>query len=124
LFRSETIVARSADNRSDMFSLGAVLHEMLTLRRLFRARSEAKVLSQVIAGRIASPLHWNPDVPEGVLAILGKALERDRERRYASAGDMGVACEHFLYDKGYGPTNLALKRYLADLFPEAEPAAA
>jgi hypothetical protein len=31
---------------------------------------------------------------------------------------MGEACEHFLYDKGYGPTNLTLKRYLAALFPE------
>ena len=32
---------------------------------------------------------------------------------------MGEACEHFLYDKGYGPTNLTLKRHLAALFPEA-----
>ena len=117
----ETILALTADNRSDMFSLGAVLHEMLTLRRLFRARTPANVLSKVVAGRIASPLDWNPNVPEGVLAILGKALERNPGRRYASAGDMGAACEHFLYDKGYGPTNLALKRYLGELFREAEP---
>jgi hypothetical protein len=33
---------------------------------------------------------------------------------------MGEACEHFLYDKGYGPTNLTLKRHLAALFPMAE----
>ena len=36
---------------------------------------------------------------------------------------MGAACEHFLYDKGYGPTNLTLKEYLHGLFPEARPTA-
>jgi hypothetical protein len=34
---------------------------------------------------------------------------------------MGEACEHFLYDKGYGPTNLTLKQYVHDLFPHLEP---
>jgi hypothetical protein len=34
---------------------------------------------------------------------------------------MGAACEHFLYDKGYGPTNLTLKQYLHALFPEFQP---
>ena len=33
---------------------------------------------------------------------------------------MGAACEHYLYDKGYGPTNLSLKEYVGGLFPEAE----
>ena len=37
---------------------------------------------------------------------------------------MGAACEHFLYDKGYGPTNLSLKHYVGGLFPEAVAAAA
>src|SRR6185503_10299796 len=37
------------------------------------------------------------------------------------AGEMGAACEHFLYDKGYGPTNLTLKQYLHALFPEFKP---
>ena len=34
---------------------------------------------------------------------------------------MGAACEHYLYDKGYGPTNLSLKEYVSGLFPEAAP---
>src|SRR4030095_15203960 len=39
------------------------------------------------------------------------------ERRFPSAAAIGDACEHYLYDKGYGPTNLTLKRPLAALFP-------
>src|SRR5258708_9239637 len=53
------------------------------------------------------------------MAVVRTALQRDPTRRYASAGEMGGACEHFLYDKGYGPTNLTLKQYLAGLFPES-----
>jgi len=115
----EMVVELRADNRSDLFSLGAVLYEMLTLTRLFMGRDAAHVLEQVIAARIPSPLEVNPGIPGGVLTILRTALQRDPALRYGSAGEMGEACEHFLYDKGYGPTNLTLKQYLADLFPAA-----
>jgi serine/threonine-protein kinase len=116
----EMVVELRADNRSDLWSLGAVLYEMLTLERLFTGKDTAHVLEQVISAAIPSPLQRNPKVPAGVVAILKTALERDPAMRYASAGDMGVACEHYLYDKGYGPTNLTLKQYLvADLFPDA-----
>jgi serine/threonine-protein kinase len=120
----EMVVELRADNRSDLFSLGAVFFEMLALRRLFSASTTAEVLELVVAAEVPSPRAENPDVPEGVLAILRRALQRDPERRYANAGEMGQACEHYLYDKGYGPTNLALKRYLQGLFevsPHAPP---
>ncbi len=55
-------------------------------------------------------------VPDAVVSILAKSLERNPERRYQTAGEMGAACEHWLYDKGYGPTNLTLKEYSAALF--------
>ncbi len=116
----EMIVELRADNRSDVFSLGAVLFEMLTRERLFQGKTTAEILEQVIAGHPPSPRAFNPDIPDGVMAILRKALQRDPERRFATAGEMGQACEHFLYDKGYGPTNLTLKQHLSALFPEAE----
>jgi serine/threonine-protein kinase len=116
----EMVVALHADNRSDVFSLGIVFHEMLTGERLFGGRNTAEVLENVIAGTMLSPRRHNPDLPDGVLAILRRALQREPERRYASAGEMGEACEHFLYDKGYGATNLTLKQYLSVLFPAAE----
>ena len=73
------------------------------------------------AATVIDPREANPAVPEPVLAILRQALQRAPEKRFASAAEMGAACEHHLYDKGYGPTNLALKQYLGELFPEAPP---
>ncbi|MBI3931874.1 MAG: protein kinase [Acidobacteria bacterium] len=120
----EMIVELRADNRSDLFSLGAVLFEMLTKERLFQGKATADILEQVVAGHPPSPRAFNPDIPDGVMEILRKALQRDPAKRYANAGEMGQACEHYLYDKGYGPTNLTLKQYVYGLFPEAavEPA--
>jgi hypothetical protein len=69
-----------------------------------------------VSGQLPSPRTFNPDIPDGVMNILRAALQRDSSRRFASASEMGAACEHYLYDKGYGPTNLTLKRHLYDLF--------
>ena len=120
----EMVVELRADSRSDLFSLGTVLFEMLTQRRLFSGKTTAEVLEQVIAGHNPSPRSLNAEIPDGALVIVRKALQRDPARRYATAAEMGAACEHFLYDKGYGPTNLTLKEYVGGLFPGAAPAAA
>ena len=112
----EVIASMSMDNRSDVFSLGAVFYEMLTLDRLFKGATAEATLIEVVAGVMRSPRDINKDVPQAVLEILGKTLERRIEKRYQSAAELGGACEHWLYDKGYGPTNLTLKEYLSALF--------
>jgi serine/threonine-protein kinase len=117
----EMIVELRADNRSDIFSLGSVLYEMLTGERLFSGESTSQVLEQVISAQLPSPRARNPDIPDVVMDILKRALQRDPGKRFVNAAQMGETCEHFLYDKGYGPTNLTLKQYLAGLFPAAAP---
>jgi serine/threonine-protein kinase len=112
----EMVVEMRADQRSDIFSLGSVLFEILTGERLFAADTTAEVLEKVVAGNIPKAASINPVVPDAVEAILARALERAPARRFASAAVMGEACEHYLYDKGYGPTNLTLKHYLASIF--------
>jgi serine/threonine protein kinase len=115
----EMVLELRADNRSDLFSLGTVFFELLTGHRLFTGASTTEVLEKVMAARTPSARELNPRLPAKVNAILKRALRRDPAARFASAGEMGEACEHYLYDKGYGPTNLSLKRYVARLFPEA-----
>ena len=114
----EMVVEMRADHRSDVFSLGSVLFEMLTGERLFTGDSTAEILERVVSGDIPKASSINPAVPEAVESILARALERAPARRFPSAGAMGEACEHVLYDKGYGPTNLTLKHYLSSLFGE------
>ncbi len=112
----EVIASMSMDNRSDVFSLGTVFYEMLTLDRLFKGDTAEATLIEVVAGVMRSPRDLNPDVPEPVVEILARTLERRLEKRYPSAAALGEACEHWLYDKGYGPTNLTLKEYNSALF--------
>jgi len=116
----EMILELRADNRSDIFSLGTVLHEMLTGTKLFMGETTAEVLQHVLTRDIPSPRSVNARVADEVLVIHRRALERIAARRFESAGEMGEACEHYLYDKGYGPTNLTLKHYVRALFPAAE----
>jgi len=112
----EMVTEKRADHRSDLFSLGTVLYEMLTGERLFPGETTGEVLEKVVAGRIPTAQETNEAVPDAVEMILARALERKAARRFPSASAMGEACEHFLYDKGYGPTNLTLKHYLGSLF--------
>jgi len=116
----EMVVELRADHRSDLFSLGSVFFELLTSTRLFLGRNTTEILEKVVTSPIPSPETLNPAVSPDVLAIVNRALKRPASERFESAAAMGQACEHFLYDKGYGPTNLSLKEYLVGLMPGPE----
>jgi serine/threonine-protein kinase len=76
------------DARTDTFALGVVLWEMLTGGRLFDGESEVAVLRSVQESVIAPPSRLNPDVPEDLSAVVVKALERAREARFQTAGEL------------------------------------
>jgi serine/threonine-protein kinase len=76
------------DRRVDIFALGVVLHEMLSLEHLFAGDSDLITVKKVLEMKIPPPSVRRPDVPPALDAIVMKALERDRDRRYASAGAM------------------------------------
>jgi serine/threonine protein kinase len=84
----EALEARAIDCRVDLFSLGVVLHEMLTLTDLFGSENELITLRKVLELPITPPSQARGDVPAALDAIVMKALERDPDRRYANAADM------------------------------------
>src|SRR5262249_31499433 len=70
------------DHRSDIFSLGALLYEMLTGARAFRGRYPIEVLHAVIHEPPRPANQLNPRIPPALLAILDRALAKDPQERY------------------------------------------
>jgi tetratricopeptide (TPR) repeat protein len=87
----EQALGDKVDGRSDLFSTGAVLYELLTGHKPFEADTTPSVLFQVVHKQPPPLRRWAPDLPGGVAAVVNRALEKDLERRFASAGDMRAA---------------------------------
>jgi len=89
---------KDLDGRSDVFSAGIVLHELLTGRRLFWGESELEMLRAVKLKPVPDPRKYVPELPESVAQVVLKGLARDRDLRYLSASDMADALEAVVLD--------------------------
>jgi tetratricopeptide (TPR) repeat protein len=76
------------DHRTDIYSLGATLYELLTLQPPFRGQSREQVLAQIVQKEPRPPRKLNRKVPVDLETICLKALEKDPDRRYQTAGAM------------------------------------
>ncbi|HZR57063.1 MAG TPA: protein kinase [Terriglobales bacterium] len=76
------------DRRSDLFSFGVVLYEMVTGKKPFTGTNIVTTLHSVLNDKPLSPLISNPNLPPDLEAIIGKALEKDKTKRYWSADEM------------------------------------
>jgi serine/threonine protein kinase/TolA-binding protein len=75
------------DHRSDIFSTGIILYEMLTAEPMYQG-DDLEILAQVQEARFEPPENLNPDLPPELCRILCHALEKDPASRYQSAGDL------------------------------------
>jgi serine/threonine protein kinase len=84
----EQIEGKSIDQRSDLFSLGVVLYEMVTGRRPFQASSPEGMRTAIASTDPPSIVSLRPDVPRALERIISVAMEKDPERRWQSAHDI------------------------------------
>ena len=86
----EQLRGEAADARSDIFSFGAMLYEMITGRQPFTAESAAATISAILTSEPPPLARYASNVPEELQRIVRKCLEKDRGRRYQTMSDSGI----------------------------------
>src|SRR3974377_1354804 len=89
----QVLATGEVDGRSDIYSMGAVLHEMLTGKKLFDADSSFAVMLAQTKVVPQPPSAYNPEVPAAVDAVVAKALEKNPAARFQSALEFRTALE-------------------------------
>jgi Tol biopolymer transport system component/predicted Ser/Thr protein kinase len=87
----EQLEGREPDGRSDIFALGAVLHEMVTGRPAFAGTSAARVIAAVLAADPPPLTRGQADLPRELERIVARCLAKDPEERWQNAGDLATA---------------------------------
>lgn len=104
------------DRRSDIWSLGCVLWEALTLRRLFKGGNDPDTMQQVLDIPILAPSKVNGDVPPDFDPIAMRSLARDPALRYPTAKAMAAELEEVLRKHGYAAKNDLIAKYMQATF--------
>jgi serine/threonine protein kinase len=104
------------DRRSDLFSVGIVLSQLLTEQNVFRGQNGEDSRNRILKLPIPDFTRLAPDIEPRLNVILQRALQRDLAQRYQTAGELLYDLEYFIYHRGYGPTNETLGKFIRELF--------
>ncbi|WP_437576809.1 protein kinase domain-containing protein [Sorangium sp. So ce887] len=113
----EQCTSEQLDRRSDIYSVGILLYELSTGSRLFRRGvTEFELMRAIVEDPVLPPIQVCSDYPPELQRIVLKCLERDREKRYATARDLQIDLEAFAREERLATSSLALSSFMAELF--------
>jgi serine/threonine protein kinase len=104
----EQATGRKVDARSDVFSFGAVLYEMVTGRAAFAGNSRAETLAAVLREQPKAPSELTVDVPRDLEKLILRCLQKDPDRRFQHMGDVKVELREIKEESESGPVASAL----------------
>lgn len=114
----EQVIGAGVDPRSDVFSAGVILFEMLTMSRLFKAANDLDVMIKIRDVDIAQEMTRTRDLPHELRAILQRALTKRVDDRYPSAEAFAEALLEFGYRHEYKANAAQLSSLLREAFAE------
>ncbi len=109
--------AKKIDNRSDIFSAGIILYELVTGEKMFTGDT-MQILTNVREGKYSLPEQTDNKIPAAVFDIIKRALAREPSKRYQCCSDMQADIEKCLADHNMRPTAQGLAAYMKSLFSE------
>ena len=86
----EQVQGGALDHRTDIFSLGVMLHEMATGRRPFQGRSSADLLAAILRDAVPPVTGSRPGLPANLARVIRRCLEKDKEQRFQTARDLAT----------------------------------
>jgi eukaryotic-like serine/threonine-protein kinase len=116
----EQVRGEELDGRTDLFSFGAVLYEMVTGVLPFRGETMGVIAEAILNQSPVAPMRLNPDVPTKLEEVTNKALEKDKKLRYQSAAEIRTDLQRLKRDSGSGRSTVAANA--AELQPPAKSA--
>lgn len=111
----EAAHGQPVDGRTDIFAVGILAYEMLTMRRLFLGETDYQTVEMVRAAEVPSIRAQNPEVPEELENIIRKSLTRDPDQRYRSASEFADDLLAFLFAHRLKVSARDLSNLLKDL---------
>jgi tetratricopeptide (TPR) repeat protein/predicted Ser/Thr protein kinase len=104
----EQVRGEELDARTDLFSFGVVLYEMVTGVLPFRGETSAVITEAILNRRPVAPVRLNPDLPAKLEEVINKALEKDRRLRYQHAADIRTDLQRLKRDSDSGHTTVSV----------------